>query len=130
MKKTLLIVALAAGIFACSSPAKHDDKAAADAVPEKKAPSPMDNPDYDKGLALVAKSDCFTCHKLNEASTGPAYTAVAAKYPSTDSTYNLLADKIIKGGTGVWGAAPMSPHPTVSHEDAVQMVKYIMLLKE
>lgn len=130
MKKSLLIAALITGIFACTSPAKTDDKAATTAVPEKKVPSAMDNPDYDKGLALVAKSDCFTCHKLNEASTGPAYSAVAAKYPSNDSTYNMLAGKIIKGGSGVWGEAPMSPHPAVSHEDAVQMVKYIMLLKE
>ena len=24
------------------------------------------NPDYQKGLALVSKSNCFTCHKINE----------------------------------------------------------------
>ncbi|TAD89500.1 MAG: cytochrome c class I, partial [Bacteroidetes bacterium] len=32
---------------------------------------PTTNPDYKKGLALVAQSDCLTCHKVNEASTGP-----------------------------------------------------------
>lgn len=129
MKKSLLIAAIAVGIFACSSPPKQNEKTDAAAVPEKKATA-MDNPDYDKGLALVAKSDCFTCHKLNEQSTGPAYSAVAAKYPSNDSTYSMLAGKIIKGGSGVWGEAPMPPHASLSKEDAMQMVKYIMLLKE
>jgi cytochrome c len=40
-----------------------------------------------------------------------------------------LAATIIKGGSGVWGTVPMTAHPTLSEEDARQMVKYILLLK-
>jgi hypothetical protein len=29
------------------------------------------NPDYQKGLELIAKSDCLTCHKVSEKLTGP-----------------------------------------------------------
>ncbi|HEX8676810.1 MAG TPA: c-type cytochrome [Segetibacter sp.] len=91
---------------------------------------PADNPDYEKGLALVGKSDCLTCHKVNEASTGPAYSAVAAKYANTPEIIDQLSNKVIKGGSGNWGAVPMTPHPNISKEDAVAMVKYIMTLKK
>lgn len=91
------------------------------------------NPDYQKGLELISKPgmDCFTCHKIDGALTGPAYRDVANKYagqPDTIITY--LADKIIKGGTGNWGAIFMTPHPGLSEDDAKAMVKYILLLKK
>ena len=90
----------------------------------------MDNPDYEKGLNLIAKSDCFTCHKLRDASVGPAYGLVAAKYENTEANRELLVGKIIAGGQGVWGQVPMTGHPNLSKEDALAMVKYILLLKE
>ncbi len=90
-----------------------------------------DNPVYQKGLSLVAKSDCLTCHKVEEKLTGPAYREVAKKYASMpDTIITHLANKIRSGGNGVWGEALMTPHPAVSLEDAEAMVKYIMLLKK
>jgi cytochrome c len=88
-----------------------------------------DNPDYQKGLALVAGSDCLTCHKTSEKNIGPAYKEVAAKYENTEENIEMLAGKIIKGGSGNWGAIPMTPHPQLKQEDVEQMVKYILLLK-
>ena len=89
-----------------------------------------DNPDYAKGLALIAGSDCLTCHKVAEKSIGPAYQDVAAKYENTDDNIEMLAGKIIKGGSGNWGAIPMTAHANLSEEDAEAMVKYILLLKK
>jgi cytochrome c len=89
-----------------------------------------DNPDYAKGLALIAGSDCLTCHKVAEKSIGPAYQDVAAKYENTDDNIEMLAGKIIKGGSGNWGAIPMTAHANLSQEDAEAMVKYILLLKK
>ena len=89
-----------------------------------------DNPDYTKGLALIAGSDCLTCHKVAEKNIGPAYQDVAAKYENTDDNIEMLAGKIIKGGSGNWGAIPMTPHANLSEEDAEAMVKYIFLLKK
>ena len=89
------------------------------------------NPDYQKGLALVSKDNCFTCHKIDEPLTGPPYREVANKYagmPDTIVTY--LAHKIINGGSGNWGAIYMLPHPNLSEADAEAMVKYILLLKK
>ncbi len=95
-----------------------------------KEETPAENPDYDKGLELVGKSDCLTCHKVNEASTGPAYSAVAAKYPNNAAVIDSLSNKVIKGGAGNWGVVPMTPHPNLSKEDAVAMVKYVLALKK
>jgi cytochrome c len=88
------------------------------------------NPDYQKGLELIGKSDCLTCHKVSEKNIGPAYKDVAAKYENTEENVKMLAGKIIKGGQGVWGAIPMTPHTSLSEADAEQMVKYILLLKK
>lgn len=89
------------------------------------------NPDYQKGLALVSKSDCFTCHKIDEQLTGPPYRAVANKYAGMpDTIITHLANKIRTGGSGVWGNIMMVPHPGVSEADAEAMVKYILLLKK
>jgi cytochrome c len=51
------------------------------------------NPDYTKGLALVAGSDCLTCHKTSEKNIGPAYKDVAAKYENTEENVKMLATK-------------------------------------
>ena len=71
----------------------------------------------------------MACHKLQDRLVGPSYKEVANKYPNNDATINLLAGKIKKGGSGVWGAIPMSPHPTLSDDDAKAMVKYILTVK-
>ena len=128
MKKYSLILSISLFFIACGGNQTDSAEKAADTA--KSTTSIMDNPDYQKGLALIGKSDCFTCHKLREASTGPAYGDVAKKYENTEANQNMLADKVIKGGQGVWGEIPMTPHPALSKEDAVQMVKYVLLLRE
>ena len=85
--------------------------------------------DIQAGKALIQKSDCMACHKVDIKLVGPAFVQVAAKYPPAEDNYALLASKIIKGGTGVWGQVPMSPHSAVSQPDAKKMVKYILSLK-
>ena len=117
--------------IACGG-SETETKATAEAATEKTAADDLSkNPDYQKGLNLIAQSDCLTCHKVNEASTGPAYADIAAKYAGADEAkMKEIAGKIINGGTGVWGEVPMTPHPDLSEEDALAMVKYVMLLKK
>ena len=88
-----------------------------------------DSADIKKGQALISKSDCLACHKVEEKLLGPSYKDVANKYPNNAATIAQLANKIKKGGSGVWGAIPMSPHPALSDDDAKAMVKYILSLK-
>ncbi len=131
MKKTLFTSAVALLLIACGgSGTENNEQPKEEAKQETAAPpSPSDNPDYEKGLALIAASDCLTCHKVDEKLTGPAYRDVANKYENTEANIKLLAEKIVKGGTGVWGEIPMTPHPAITPADAEQMVKYILLLK-
>ena len=94
------------------------------------AAAPIDNKaDIQKGMTLLAKSDCLTCHKIGEKVIGPSYKDVAKKYAATSSNIKMLAGKIIKGGSGVWGPIPMTAHATLSQADAELMVKYILSLK-
>ena len=85
--------------------------------------------DTKKGETLISKSDCFACHKVNEKLLGPSYKDVANKYSNTKANVDYLVAKIKNGGSGVWGAIPMSPHPALSDDDASAMVQYILSLK-
>ncbi|HYG37411.1 MAG TPA: PA14 domain-containing protein [Cytophagales bacterium] len=79
-------------------------------------------------MELMAKSDCNTCHNKDVKTVGPAYMEIAKRYGSTENIRNELVAKVIKGGAGNWGQVPMTPHPTLSKEDAGTMVSYILAL--
>ncbi len=130
MKRIIFTAIAFTALIACNSN-DGDKKEATESKEEpKKETSISDNPDYQAGLALIAQSDCLTCHKVDEQLTGPSYRDVANKYASqAPAVIPQLAEKIIKGGTGVWGEVPMLPHPALSQADAETMVKYILLLK-
>jgi cytochrome c len=88
------------------------------------------DPNYNKGMELIANSNCLSCHKLNEKAIGPAYQDVANKYENNDVNRKMLANKIIYGGVGNWGNIAMAPHPEINQTDAETMVKYILLLRK
>lgn len=84
----------------------------------------VDNP----GLALIESADCSICHNATMQTVGPSYTAIAEKYLHSSYNISQLAKKVQDGGSGVWGAAIMTPHPDLSREEAEEMVAYIMSL--
>ncbi|HCM77171.1 MAG TPA: cytochrome C [Cytophagales bacterium] len=81
-----------------------------------------------QGAALVKKNDCNTCHHATNQIVGPAHMEVAKKYAFTDENIKLLAERIIKGGSGVWGQVPMTPHSGLSQSDAEKMARYVLSL--
>ena len=83
---------------------------------------------FTAGKNLMDKSDCKACHFQDKKSVGPAFIDVAKKYKSTPKAIDLLSDKIIKGGAGVWGDVAMSAHPSIGLPEASQMVQYILSL--
>jgi cytochrome c len=100
-------------------------------APAAKTPPPppfATAPEIEDGKALIAKLDCLACHKTDDKLVGPAYTAIAAKYPQDQNSVNTLSQKVISGGSGVWGPVPMAPHPAIALADANKMVKYILTL--
>lgn len=80
------------------------------------------------GATLIERSDCRSCHQTEGKMIGPSYAEIAGKYSEKD--VDLLADKIINGGSGVWGEVPMAAHPGITKEDAKSMVSYILTLKK
>jgi cytochrome c len=138
MRKVIMAAAVLAMLTACGgSDQGKKESTGTETKPGETAKEPAEssditsNPDYKKGLELVAQSDCFTCHKVDEAYTGPTYRQVAEKYADkAPGIIPELAGKIVNGGTGVWGQVPMIPHPGISQADAEAMVKYILLLKK
>jgi cytochrome c len=81
-----------------------------------------------QGEALVKGSDCKTCHHPINKIIGPSHTDVAKKYEFTESNVKMLAEKIIKGGSGVWGQVPMAAHADLSQDDAEKMARYVLSL--
>jgi cytochrome c len=84
----------------------------------------------EKGEVLISYSDCYTCHKKDERSVGPAFADIAKRYPVNKVYINMLAQKVIIGGSGSWGTPVMTPHPNVSVEEAKLMVTYILSVKK
>ncbi len=81
------------------------------------------------GDRLIAANDCLTCHQINTKGFGPSYLQVANRYENNEGNVANLADKIRKGGRGLWGQNYMTPHPTVSDKNARIMVRYILSLR-
>jgi len=80
------------------------------------------------GTALLAEATCLSCHQTQVQSIGPRYVDVADRYRDNDKAVEILVEKILKGGGGVWGEVPMPPHPQYNEEQASQMVDAILSL--
>src|SRR3982750_1731552 len=126
MNKILVLISFLFVLAGCGNNS-GDSK---DKAGDNNSAAASDDPKAQKGLELVAKSDCFTCHKVAESYTGPAYMAVSERYHNKPEMIDTLAAKIIKGGSGNWGTVPMIAHPSISQEDARSMVEYILSLKK
>lgn len=73
--------------------------------------------------------DCAACHRTDSALLGPSWREVAQRYDASEANLTALAQKIISGGAGVWGDSPMTPHPGLSMEQAIDMTKKILALQ-
>jgi cytochrome c len=90
----------------------------------------VDTAENISGSQLIAGNDCLTCHKIDEKSTGPSYKDVANRYENNQGNVENLANKIIKGGKGLWGHVAMTPHPNLPEPQAEEMVRYILSLRD
>lgn len=80
------------------------------------------------GKIMIAESDCKACHQMDQKSAGPSYKMIAAKYEKDEKAVDILSDKILKGGSGVWGETAMAAHPQLTKEQTTAMVEYIISL--
>ena len=78
---------------------------------------------------LAQKKSCLACHATDKKLVGPAYKDVAAKYAKDKEAYKKLAEKIQKGGSGVWGPVPMPANPQVTPAEAETLAKWVLTVK-
>lgn len=128
----LLALAACSGSDTTSSASSTEENTASTDVTQPGASAdPSRSAVYQKGLTLVANSDCLTCHKIDEKMTGPSYREIAEKYAGApNDVITALAKTIINGGVGNWGNIPMTAHPSLSQDDAETMVRYILELNK
>jgi cytochrome c len=78
---------------------------------------------------LAKKHNCLACHAADKKVVGPSYKEVAAKYRGDKAAEAKLADKVKKGGVGVWGQVPMPPNATVPDAEVKALVGWILQQK-
>ncbi len=83
----------------------------------------MANPD------LAKAKNCMTCHAVATKLVGPAYKDVAAKYAGQKDAEAKLVQKVLKGGSGSWGAVPMPANTQVTEAEAHTLVKWVLAQK-
>jgi cytochrome c len=76
--------------------------------------------------ALAASKNCMACHAVERKLVGPSYKDVAKKYAGQKDAADKLAAKIMKGGSGVWGAIPMPANPQVSEAEAKKLAAWVL----
>ena len=70
--------------------------------------------------AALSAGGCSGCHQMAGQLVGPGFDAIRTKYAGQKHAA-YLRDKIVNGGTGVWGSLPMPPMPAVA-DDALQQI--------
>src|SRR5690606_11723751 len=82
------------------------------------------------GRSLMMASDCQSCHKISEKSVGPSFMQVAKKYQGQKDATSYLVDKVLNGGSGVWGEVAMAAHPGMKEGEAKQIVQWVLSLAD
>lgn len=80
--------------------------------------------------ALAQKSGCLACHAVDHKVVGPAFEDVAAKYAGQDGAVEQLTQKVLNGGSGVWGDVMMPPNVMVSPDNARALVEWVLSLEK
>jgi cytochrome c len=80
-------------------------------------------------MELAQAKNCLACHAVDHKVVGPAYKDVAAKYAGDKGAADKLAQKIMKGGSGVWGPVPMPANTQVNEAEAKKLAAWVLTLK-
>jgi len=80
-------------------------------------------------MDLAKSKNCLACHSVQTKIVGPAFKDVATKYKGQKDAEDKLTQKVLKGGSGVWGAIPMPANAQVSEAEARTLVKWVLTQK-
>ena len=78
--------------------------------------------------AAMNKAGCMACHTKDKKLVGPSFKDIAAKYKGQADAPPKLAEKVRKGGSGVFGPVPMAPNgpDKISDKDLKEAVELIL----
>ncbi len=62
------------------------------------------------GTKDMLTATCLSCHSAQDKVLGPSFADIALKYKGDSEAAKKLAEKVKKGGKGVWGDQPMPAH--------------------
>ncbi len=79
--------------------------------------------------ALATSKNCMACHAADKKLVGPSFKDIAKKYAGDKAAADKLAEKVVKGGAGVWGPVPMPANPQVSADESKKLVAWILATK-
>jgi cytochrome c len=82
---------------------------------------------------LAQKKNCMSCHTMQKKVVGPAFKDIAVKYAGQKDAADKLTQKVLKGGSGAWGAVFMpamkDANPPVSEAEAKTLVQWVLQVK-
>ena len=79
--------------------------------------------------ALAQSKNCMACHSVDKKVVGPAFKDIAKKFGSQAGAADMLAQKIMKGSSGVWGPVPMPANTQVCAAEAKTLANWVLSLK-
>lgn len=78
---------------------------------------------------LARQRLCMSCHAIDRKVIGPSFREIAQRYAGQNGAAARLAEKIVHGGSGTWGAVPMPANPKVTPEEARQLANWVLSVR-
>jgi len=133
----MLLLLFIVSVTACESKTPPKNQSAKDGreikyAPETKRVSQLnlklpDEPAAINVPALLREKRCHLCHEESRQGLGPAYQAISLAHRSRrEIMLEVLAQKIVRGGSGNWGVIPMVANRHVNLEEARLMAGWIL----
>jgi cytochrome c len=75
---------------------------------------------------LARDKVCMGCHAVDRKLIGPSFKDVAARYAGQPDAVARMSERIVKGGSGAWGAVPMPASPRLTPDEARQLATWVL----
>ncbi len=85
---------------------------------------------HTRALGIIAKSDCKLCHAVDRKIVGPAFNDVATRNAGQAGALERIAQKIVTGGSGMYGPVAMPAHPALTPAQATALAQYVLSLTD
>lgn len=74
---------------------------------------------------LLRTKNCLACHGYEKKLVGPSFSDVKINAAKRGTTAEVLATKVMKGGSGAYGSIPMPANPQINEQDALKITKWL-----